>query len=301
MYRTISKDEPVSTKKSGGHGKGAIGRTDTHLYDPNDVVIIGHDTKDGPEHYLCDVESNATPLNEATVRFTKKHGIIQPVVGQRDGDRTVITAGRGRTRHLREANAQLIAEGAKPWPLPVVIKRGDENTMLEIRTGENAHRREVSPFARAKEANMMLSKGMSKQDVADALCVTTAQLNNNILPLLELAQPVVHAIKSGKLSATAGATMAALPRDEQVKQLTELTADGAKPTVAETRNKARAARGKQPLETPKGRLIRIGNALDKCSGCAPDASREDFQTALGKVAKSDLIDALVTIHKIASA
>ena len=127
-------------------------RQEVKMYDPNEVVIIGHDTDDGPSHWGHDEESNKAPLIEADVKFTHEHGILQQVLGRRDGDKVVIVAGRGRTRQLREANKRRVADGLPVWYLPVRIVKGDARKMLVLKHGENSHRRELSPFVRAQQA-----------------------------------------------------------------------------------------------------------------------------------------------------
>lgn len=249
-------------KKDGKHGSSAA-RAEIPKFDPDDVVIVGLDTKDGPEHPLCDAESNETPLNEATVRFTMRHGVIQPPVGRRDGARVLIVAGRGRTRHLREANKRLKAEGQEPWLLPILIRRGDDVEMVQIRLGENSHRRKLDPFIRAHEANLLIKKGNSKQDVADNVGVTVHQLTVEILPLLDLTTKGIKAIRSGVMSPTAAAKLAKLSQAEQDTTIDELMAGGAKPTVRDAKNKVRESQGKAPLETARDKLARIADIIDE--------------------------------------
>jgi hypothetical protein len=262
------------------HGKSA-GRADLPKYDPNDVVIIGLDTDDGPQHYLCDEESNKAPLNESSVLFTMVHGVLQPPVGERDGEKVVIVAGRGRTRLLREANARLVKEGNQPWSMPVIIKRGDEATMISIRAGENLHRRTISPMWRARQAQDLLDKGKSKPEVAATIGVDTGQLDN-VLKLLSLAPSVGKAVVKGDLSATAAVQLADMPRDEQETQLKELLANG-KPTVKDTINKVRKAKGQDAVETPKDRINKAIAVLDKLED---DATKDDLWSAVKRIRKA---------------
>lgn len=246
----------MNAKDKNKHGESA-GRSEIPLFDPNDVIIIGHDTGDGPEHPLCDVESNETPLNEATVRFTMKHGVLQAPDGRRDGKAVIIVFGRGRTRHLREANKRLIAEGKEPWLLPVKIVKGDDLKMMELMQGENSHRRALDPYVRATRAQLLIDKGKPKADVADLMGVSLQQLGN-ILLLLELAPQVIKEVRRGALSQTAATGLAKLPRGEQVAKVKEILAGVEKPTVRNVQNKVREDAGQAPVETPK---MKIAKAL----------------------------------------
>lgn len=264
------------------HAKSA-GRTDLPLFDAvKDVTIIGIDVEVTPENrHLCDEESNATPVVEHEILFAMVHGVLQPVIGQRDGDTIVIVAGRGRVRKLRAANERLLKEGSEPWKLPVIIKRGDEATMVAIATAENLHRRKISPIWRAHQANLLLEKGKSKAEVASLIDgVTEAQLEN-ILLLLQLSTKVARAVTSGAFSATAAAVLADLPKAEQDAKLDELISSGEiKATVKETINKVRAASGKAPVETPKDRIAKAIAALDKLDD---GATKDDLWSTVKKV------------------
>lgn len=257
------------------------GRSDLLLFDPiKDVVIIGLDTEDGPEHHLCDAESNATPVLENEVLFAMVHGVLQPVIGQRDGDKVIIVAGRGRVRKLRAANERLVKEGSEPWRLPIIVKRGDEATMVALATAENLHRREISPLWRAHQANLLLEKGQSRDDVATVIGVLPKQLDN-VLKLLQLSSKVSRAVTGGSFSATAAAQLADLPKAEQDAKLDELLADGSvKPTVRATINKVREGAGKDATETPKDRISKAIAALDKLDD---SATKDDLWLAIKRV------------------
>lgn len=263
------------------HGKSA-GRADLLKFDPNDVIIVGLDTDDGPEHYLCDKESNSTALVEATVLFTMVHGIISPVSAERDGDRVLVVAGRGRTRYLREANMRLTKEGSEPWLLPVVIKKGNEAVMMAIMTAENLHRRTISPFWRAQRAQVLLEKGKTREEVAANVGVDTAQLAN-ILKLLGVSAKVQKAIERGQISPTAGSEMASLTKAEQDSRVDEIIATGVKPTVRDIQRKVRESKGKEAIETPKERIAKAIAALDKLDD---DSTKDDLWGAIKRVRKA---------------
>lgn len=253
-------------------------RKEVKMYDPKDAVIIGHDTKDGPSHPLYDGDSNATPLLESDILFTYEHGIIQPVSAKRDGDRILIVFGRGRTRQLREANKRRIADGLQPWLLPVQIVKGDSLKMLALKHGENSHRREQDPMARARGA-YELSQQMPEEKAAVVLGLGLAQFRN-VLKLLDLAPAAAKAVIKGDLSATAGAEMAALSEADQEEQLAELTAGGTKPTVRDVQAKVRELNGKAPLATPASRIKTVIALLDKLDD---GAHKEDLWATIRKI------------------
>lgn len=91
------------------------------LYMPEDVVIIGKDTADGAEHPLYDDRVHK-PLDPAKVANVKKFGPVGYVKCLLMGGFPVVWNGRTSTMWTRAANAELIAEGGKAWPIKVIIE-----------------------------------------------------------------------------------------------------------------------------------------------------------------------------------
>jgi ParB-like chromosome segregation protein Spo0J len=256
-------------------------RKEVKGYDPHDVIIIGLDTDDGPSHPLCDVASNDAPLIESDILFTYEHGIIQPVSAKRDGDRILIVFGRGRTRQLREANKRRIANGQQPWMLPVQIVKGDSIKMLALKVGENSHRREIDPMARARDA-YDLAQQMPEEKAAVIMGLGLQQFRN-VIKLLDLAPVAAKAVAKGQISPTAAAELAVLSEEQQGAKLAELTANGHKPTVRDAQAKVREASGKEPIETPKMRLAKVMAVLDKLDDFA---TKDDLWSAIRKIRKA---------------
>jgi ParB family chromosome partitioning protein len=220
-------------------------RKEVKMYDPNVVVVIGLDTDDGPSHPQFDGESNDTPLVEADILFTYEHGVIQPISCKRDGKRLLVVFGRGRTRQLREANKRRVADGLEPWLLPVQIVQGDTLKMLALKHGENSHRREQNPMARARAA-YDLAQQMPEEKAAVVMGLGVPQFRN-VIKLLDLAPAVAKEVTKGTISASAATPLAELSEVEQVAKLTELVAagGGAKPTIRDVKAKVREANGKK--------------------------------------------------------
>ena len=219
-------------------------RKEVKMYDPAVPVIIGYDTDDGPSHPLCDAESNNAPLLEADIRFTYEHGVIQPVSCKRDGKRLLVVFGRGRTRLLREANKRRVADGLEPWFLPVQIVMGDAVKMLALKHGENSHRREQNPMARARAA-YELAQQMPEEKAAVVMGLGVPQFRN-VIKLLDLAPAVAKEVTKGTISASAATPLASLSEVEQIAKLAELVAaGGSKPTIRDVKAKVREANGKK--------------------------------------------------------
>jgi ParB-like chromosome segregation protein Spo0J len=260
----------------------AAPRQEVKGYNPDDVIIIGIDTDDGPSHWGYDEESNKNPLLEADVQFTYEHGVIQNVLGRRDGKRIIIVAGRGRTRQLREANKRRVADGLPPWFLPVKIVMGDSRKMLVLKHGENSHRREQSPFVRAQQA-YELSQQFPAEQAATIMGLGLPQFKS-ILKLLEVGPAVKKAVMTGELKPTAAIELAALSEVDQETQLASILSTaavtGEKPTTRDVKAKVREANGKAPLETPATRIKKVIGVLDKLDD---SATKDDLWGVIKKI------------------
>lgn len=229
-------------------------RREIKMYDPDDAVIIGYDTKDGPEHDLYDGRSNSAPVLDVDVEFTVEHGILEPIACRRDGDRILVVFGRGRTKQLRAANKIRIAKKLEPWLLPVQIVKGDSTKMKAIKVGENYHRREIDPITRAETA-YELSQCMPEERAAVQMGLSVQQLRNSI-KLLDLSPTASKAVVAGNLSATAAMQFTGLSHESQDAKIAKL---GAKPKVRE----AKAAAIDGPVrDTPTAKIRNLIEAID---------------------------------------
>jgi len=255
-------------------------RQDIKMHDPNKVVIIGIDTDDGPTHPLYDEESNKTPILEASVQFTVDNGIIQNVLARRDGDKIVIVAGRGRTRLLREANARRVADGQTPWHLPVKIVKGDEKKMRILKHGENSHRRDQNPMARARHA-YELSQLMPEAEAASTMGLGVPQFKS-IIKLLDLSPEVVKGVVSGAVKPTAALELVTLSEADQTARMAEIMAssNGKKVTARQVKAKLHEANGQEPPETPSTRVKKVTAILDKLED---GATKDDLWSVIKKI------------------
>jgi hypothetical protein len=260
----------------------AAPRQEVKGYDPDEVIIIGIDTDDGPSHWGHDEESNKNPLLEADVQFTYENGVIQNVLGRRDGKKVVIVAGRGRTRLLREANKRRVRDGLAPWILPVKIVMGDARKMLVLKHGENSHRREQSPFVRAQQA-YELSQQFPEDQAATIMGLGVKQFRD-VLKLLSLGPAARKAVMEDNLKPTAAIVLAELSEAEQAEQLTTImataAASGSKPTTRDVKAKVREATGKAPLKTPSTRIKAVSGILENIE---ESATKDDLWAAIKKI------------------
>lgn len=232
-------------------GKQAIpGATRGQIFyiDPDQVTIIGRDTKHKEgEHPLYDERAKRDP-SESRVRNIRTYGVLEAVKIRKNGkhdsgplagqDVLEVIDGRGRVIDCREAAKRAKKAGEDPVRLKVEFKKTDEDTQVGIMISMNELREGDTPMNRARKADRILSNGQSVANVANMFGVTR-QAISQWRQLMSLSKKVQKAVDTDKLSASAALTLKKLSHDEQDAALAELIAssNGKRPTAAAVRGK----------------------------------------------------------------
>jgi len=195
------------------------------MFDPDDLVIIGHDTDDGEEHPLWD-ERIKLALDEAMVVSIMAIGVKEPilVVKMKIGNKevAVVVDGRRRVLHAREANKRLKKLGEPLVKVPAKVERGSDEHLSHVAVALNEIRRQDEVLVKANKALRMINRGSTEADVAVAFGVSQMTIKN-WMKIVELPAPVKKAVNQGVLSANAASKLHGLERAEQLKQLEKLT------------------------------------------------------------------------------
>lgn len=287
---TIETTETDTTTTTGGKAKkeraDQAGRRSYFMFDPDECIVIGHDTKDGPEHPLYD-ERIKLPLDEGLVRNIQVYGVIEPIIFSRDGEKILVVAGRRRVLHAREAKKRQLKAGEVAVQVPAIPKRGEDVYLFGVSRSENALRTNDGPLTNARNAQRMLDMGSSEAEIAVCFGVKP-QTVKDWLTLLGLSTKVKNAVAKNVLSPTAAASLAKLSKEEQDTHLDEMLAQGAKPTVDNVAAKVRQVQGKAPTTTPKMRIEKIENLLTKAA-----------EVGIEKLTKDDLVELIDKLSKAA--
>jgi ParB family chromosome partitioning protein len=191
---------------------------------PEDVVIIGLDTKDGPEHklYKDDIHD---PLDEAFVKTVEDFGVIQPVSVRKNGERAEVTWGRTRIRAAREANRRRKKRGAPPLLVKIVLEKAEEKVLQAMSIVENAARKIAKPVDEAREMQKVMRSGYDEDDLATMFACSVQKVRKR-LALLTLSPKLISAVEKGKASATAVLTLQSLSHEDQATKLEDLLSHG---------------------------------------------------------------------------
>ena len=162
-----------------------------------------------PNQFQPRVSVDDAKLEELTRSITS-HGVIQPIVVRRVGDRFQIIAGERRWRAARRAGLLRV---------PVVVKEvaaGREQSLLEMALIENIQRENLNPIDEALAYRRLADDFQLKQeDIATAVGKDRASVAN-YLRLLKLPDEVRNEVASGRLSMGHARALLALPSEADV-------------------------------------------------------------------------------------
>lgn len=121
----------------------------------------------------------------------KQHGIIQPLVLRKTGDKYEIIAGERRYKASQIAGLASV---------PAIITQMDDKKSAEVAIVENIQRRDLSSIEEARSYKALLDKGyLTQEDLAKQMGISQSQISNK-LRLLSLTEEVQQALMEGKIS-----------------------------------------------------------------------------------------------------
>jgi ParB family chromosome partitioning protein len=136
------------------------------------------------------------------------HGLLQPVVVRRQGDRYQLIAGERRLRAAVKAG----------WSdVPVQVVEADDRQMAELAIVENMQRKDLSPLEKASAFHRYLEEYQVTQEELAARLKLDRSTIANLIRLLELPAAVQDALR--KLKITQGHARALLSLGDEGEQV----------------------------------------------------------------------------------
>ncbi len=121
----------------------------------------------------------------------KEHGIIQPLVLRKVGDKYEIIAGE---RRYKAATIAGLTE------VPAIISILDDNKSAEVALVENIQRKDLTSIEEARSYKKILDKGyLNQEELAQKMGITQSTIANK-LRLLNLTQEVQDALLNNEIS-----------------------------------------------------------------------------------------------------
>jgi ParB family chromosome partitioning protein len=194
----------------------------------------------------------------------RRHGILQPVVVRREGDRYQLVVGERRWRAAQQAG---LAE------LPAVVADVAPRDRLEIALVENVQRRDLNPIELAHAFEALAEGGATQEDIGSRVGLDRSSVANT-LRLLELPRELQADVEAGRLSMGHAKALLQTPSPERRRQLRDRIVEQGL-SVRATEELARSAPAARATQPAAGR-----RAADPNLQRVVDLLRQRFQTRI---------------------
>lgn len=170
----------------------------------------------------------------------KEHGIIQPLVVRKLGDKYEIIAGERRYKASQMAGLKKV---------PVIVMDLSDKESAEVAVVENLQRRDLTPLEEAKSYKKLLDKNyLTQEQLASRMGKNQATISNK-LRLLNLDQEVQNALLKEQISERHARSLLSLKDfDEQRRVLNEIITK--KLTVKQTDDMIKGMIANMTIEDP---------------------------------------------------
>ena len=165
-----------------------------------------------PNPYQPRKTFNETSIEELA-RSVREHGIVQPLVVARAGDRYKLIAGERRFRAAQRAGLRTV---------PVVIKDSiQEGDALQLALIENIQREDLNPIEEASAYHQLHDEfGLTQEEISRRVGKERSTVAN-CLRLLKLPEAVKKLLASGQLSMGHARALLAIDSAKKQEQLAE--------------------------------------------------------------------------------
>ena len=196
---------PISSPQKEGNNSEAEGSAQESLGDAVQYISIHDIMPNANQPRKTFSEEKIEELSKSI----KEHGIIQPIVVRRKGEKYEIVAGERRWRAARKAELGRV---------PCLIRElSDEQNML-IAIIENMQREDLNPVEEAEGLHQMIvTFGMTQEQISKSVGKSRPYIANS-LRLLKLPDYIKEEMAEGRLSAAHGRTLITL-EDESMRKV----------------------------------------------------------------------------------
>jgi ParB family chromosome partitioning protein len=199
---------------------------------------------------------------EKLVRSIQRHGVLQPVVVRRAGERYELVVGERRWRATRAAGLRSI---------PAVVKDVDERDLLEIALVENVQRHDLNPIELAHAFRALAENGATQEEIGERVGLDRSTVANS-LRLLDLPREFQQDIEETRLTPGHAKALLQITNPERRRHLRDrIVREGLSVRAAE--DIGRAAAGPAP-----GRTRRERKTVDPNLQRVIDSLRQHLQT-----------------------
>ena len=180
-------------------------------------------------------------LNELA-KSIETHGIVQPIIVRKHGDRYMIIAGERRYRAARIARLKTI---------PGIVKELSSREQMEISLIENLQRENLNPLEEAAAIRLLMTEYNLNQEAVSERIGKSRPAVANILRLLQLPEPVRVLIFEGKISSGHAKCLGGLPTDDDKIFIATKAADEGMSVRETEKFVQKYSKGKVDIESKK--------------------------------------------------
>lgn len=207
--------------KNSTEAYGAEGKSNVLFFKPENLHLVLDEASP-----LFDPRVNM-PLNEALVLNIMHHGVVQPIVINKNTETGAVevVAGRQRVRAAREANLRLTAQGLDPVQVPAIPRRAEGADLAGVMISENEIREGDTPLGRAQKMRRLIEFGKT-EDQLGVIFGCSSQTVRNTLALLDCVVVVRNAVEAGKINVSHALKLAKMDPPAQRETLASLVSAG---------------------------------------------------------------------------
>lgn len=147
---------------------------------------------------------------EELARSIREHGVVEPILVRRDGQRYRIVAGERRWRAAQRAGLQEI---------PAIVRDASDKEAFELALVENVQRADLNAVEEAEAYQMLVSEhGLTQEQVAQRVGKERSTVAN-ALRLLKLPEEVRDMVREGQLEMGHARALLGLENPETIQKV----------------------------------------------------------------------------------
>jgi len=146
----------------------------------------------------------------------RQHGVLQPVVVRRAGERYELVVGERRWRASREAGLAAI---------PAIVADVADRARLEVALVENVQRRDLNPIELAHAFRALGQAGATQEEIGERVGLDRSTVANH-LRLLDLPNDMQADVESGRITAGHAKALLQVSNPERRRHLRDRVVSG---------------------------------------------------------------------------
>jgi ParB family chromosome partitioning protein len=205
----------------------------------------------------------------------RRHGVLQPVVVRRAGERFELVVGERRWRACREAGLATI---------PAVVADLEDRARLEVALVENVQRRDLNAIELAHAFRALGDAGATQEEIGARVGLDRSTVANH-LRLLDLPGEIQADVEAGRISAGHAKALLQLANPERRRHVRDrIVADGLSVRATEELAQASgAARPRKPRAARPGSDPNLQRLIDGLRQRLQTRVRIQGQAARGRI------------------